>query len=154
VRVVIAHCATLGVDRDLDRGAHGPYVESFVLFARLMDDPRYRATLFGDISSIAQVNRAGPALLTLLERGEWHPRLLNGSDYPLPGIVPLYSVSRLVQLGVIENRLAALLAEVREHNPLLFDFVLKRHLRAAGRRFPASVFGTRAFFDRAAGRAS
>lgn len=149
VRVVIAHCATLGQDRDLDRGEHGPYVASFSLFARLMDDPRYRATLFGDISAVAQFNRAGPALLALLEREEWHPRLLNGSDYPLPGIVPLYSVGRLAQLGVIDESLAPVLAQVREHNPLLFDFVLKRHLRAAGKRFPASVFETRPFFDRA-----
>jgi mannonate dehydratase len=154
VRVVIAHCATLGEDRDLDRGEHGPYVESFSLFARLMDDPRYRTTLFGDISGIAQINRAGPALVALLEREEWHPRLLNGSDYPLPGIVPLYSVSQLAQLGVIGQGLPARLAEVREHNPLLFDFVLKRHLRAAGKRFPASVFETRAFFDRAPAGAS
>jgi len=148
VRVVVAHCATLGEDRDLDRGENGPYVPSFTLFARLMDDPRYRATLYGDISSVAQTNRAGPALIALLERDDWHPRLLNGSDYPLPGIVPLYSVSRLTELGVIEHRLAQVLAAVREHNPLLFDFVLKRHLRSGGKRFPKSVFETRQFFDR------
>jgi mannonate dehydratase len=147
VRVVVAHCATLGEDRDLDRGEHGPFVPSFSLFARLMDDPRYRATLYGDISSIAQMNRAGPFLVALIEREDWHPRLLNGSDYPLPGIVPLYSLSRLVQLRVLDEDLAPLLAEVREHNPLLFDFALKRHLRAGGRRFAASVFETRRFFD-------
>lgn len=154
VRVILAHCATLGQDRDLDRGEHGPYVASFSLFARLMDDPRYRATLFGDVSAVAQVNRAGPALVALLEREEWHPRLLNGSDYPLPGIVPLYSIGRLVQLGAIEEGLAPVLAEVREHNPLLFDFVLKRHLRAAGKGFPASVFETRSFFERTPAGAS
>ncbi len=41
---------------------------------------------------------------------------------------------------------AAVLAAIREHNPLLFDFVLKRHLRAGNRRFPAGVFETRTFF--------
>jgi mannonate dehydratase len=148
VRVVVAHCATLGEDRDLDRGEDGPFVASFSLFARLMDDPRYRATLYGDISSIAQVNRAGPALMELIEREDWHPRLLNGSDYPLPGLLPLYSMSRLTELGVIESRVAQVLAAVREHNPLLFDFVLKRHLRAGGKGFPRSVFETRSFFDR------
>jgi len=148
VRVVVAHCATLGEDRDLDRGENGPYVPSFALFARLMDNPRYRATLYGDISSIAQLNRAGPALITLLERDDWHPRLLNGSDYPLPGIVPLYSLSQLTEIGVIEQRLAPVLAAVRGYNPLLFDFVLKRHLRAGDRRFSKSVFETRPFFDR------
>jgi mannonate dehydratase len=35
---------------------------------------------------------------------------------------------------------------VREHNPLLFDFVLKRALRANGKALPASVFETRRFF--------
>ena len=148
VRVVVAHCATLGEDRDLDRGEHGPFVESFALFARLMDDPRYRATLYGDISTIAQANRAGPALIALLERDDWHHRLLNGSDYPLPGIVPLHSMSQLAELGVIDSRIAPVLAEIREHNPLLFDFVLKRHLRANGRRFSRSVYETRSFFDR------
>jgi mannonate dehydratase len=148
VRVVVAHCATLGEDRDLDRGEDGPFVASFALFARLMDDPRYRRTLYGDVSAIAQVNRAGPALLELLERDDWHPRLLNGADYPLPGILPLYSMSRLTELGVIESRVAPVLAAIREHNPLLFDFVLKRHLRAGGKAFPRSVFETRTFFDR------
>jgi predicted TIM-barrel fold metal-dependent hydrolase len=148
VRVVVAHCATLGEDRDLDRGEHGPYVESFALFARLMDDPRYRATLYGDISTIAQVNRAGPALIALLEREDWHARLLNGSDYPLPGVMPLYSAGRLAELGVLDGRLAPVLSAIREHNPLLFDFAVKRHLRAGTRRFPRSVFETRPFFER------
>ncbi|MBI3937479.1 MAG: amidohydrolase family protein, partial [Betaproteobacteria bacterium] len=33
VRVVVAHCASLGQDRDLDRGVNGPLVDSFTLFA-------------------------------------------------------------------------------------------------------------------------
>ncbi len=146
VRVVVAHCATMGEDRDLDRGAHGPHVESFALFARLMDDARYAATLFGDISAVTQLNRAGPALLRLLERDDWHARLLNGSDYPLPGIMPLFSMEYLVQLGVIGAEAAPVLAAIREHNPLLFDFVLKRHLRTGVKGFPARVFETRPFF--------
>ena len=40
-RVVIAHCASIGEDRDLDRGENGPYVESFALFARLMSESRH-----------------------------------------------------------------------------------------------------------------
>ena len=147
VRVVVAHCATIGEDRDLDRGAGGPHVESFSLFARLMDDPRYGITLFGDLSAITQTNRAGPALLRLIERDHWHSRLVNGSDYPLPGIMPLYSMSRLVQLGVIDSETAAVLAAIREHNPLLFDFVLKRRLRTGKKSFSRSVFETRPFFE-------
>jgi len=40
------------------------------------------------------------------------------------------------------------LAAIREHNALLFDFVLKRHLKSGGKRFSAGVFETRPFFDR------
>ncbi len=152
VRVVVAHCATMGEDRDLDRGPGGPYVESFALFARLMDDPRYGRNLHGDLSAVTQANRAGPALARLIERDDWHARLVNGSDYPLPGIMPLYSMSQLAGLGVIEAAIAPVLAEIREHNPLLFDFVLKRQLRAGGRRLPASVFETRSFFERGRAR--
>jgi mannonate dehydratase len=146
VRVVVAHCATAGADRDLDRGPDGPYVESFALFARMMDEPRYERRLFGDLSAVTQVNRAGAALVRLIERTEWHQRLLNGSDYPLPGIMPLYSMRQLTALRVIDPALAPVLAAIHRHNPLLFDFVLKRHLNSAGKHLAPAVFETRGFF--------
>jgi mannonate dehydratase len=148
VRVVVAHCASMGQDRDLDRGPQGPYVESFELFARLMDQPRYEGRLFADISAMTQLNRAGPALVRTIERTEWHPRLLNGSDYPLPGVMPIFSVDYLVALGLLEPSASGVLKSIREHNPLLFDFVLKRHLRSRGKAFAKIVFETRPFFDR------
>jgi predicted TIM-barrel fold metal-dependent hydrolase len=148
VRVVVAHCASLGEDRDTDCGPNGPYVPSFALFARLMDDPRYDGRLFGDLSAMTQSNRAGPPLATIVERSEWHPRLVNGSDYPLPGVMPLYSVAQFVHQRWIEASAAPVLTEIRGHNPLLFDFVLKRHLAVNGRRLPAAVFETRGFFRR------
>jgi len=40
------------------------------------------------------------------------------------------------------------LATIREHNALLFDFVLKRHLNSGGKRFSARVFETRPFIAR------
>lgn len=147
VRVVIAHCASMGQDRDLDKGESGPYVDSFELFARMMDEPRWQGRLFGDVSAMTQVTRAGPALARTLERGDWHARLLNGSDYPLPGVMPIFSVDYLLTLGLIESAAAPVLKEIRAHNPLLFDFVLKRHLRSGGRAFPASMFETRKFFS-------
>lgn len=147
VRVVVAHCASLGEDRDLDAGPNGPLVPSFDLFARLMDDPRHEGRLFADISAMTQVNRAGTALQAVLDRSEWHPRLLNGSDYPQPGIMPLFSVERIVELGLLERSAAPVLTQIRQHNPLLFDFVLKRHLRSGDNRFAAGVFETRRFFD-------
>jgi mannonate dehydratase len=148
VRVIVAHCASMGEDRDLDRGDNGPVVASFSLFARLMDDLRFDGRVFGDLSAMTQLNRAGAALAAVIEREDWHPRLLNGSDYPLPGIMPLYSVDYMVGLKYIEPAMAPILTAIRQHNPLLFDFVLKRHLRAGGKRFAASVFETRPFFAR------
>ena len=147
VRVVVAHCASMGEDRDLDRGPHGPATDSFALFSRLMDEPRHARHLFGDISAVTQVNRAGPTLARLLERADWHPRLLNGSDYPLPGLMPIFSVDFIVSLGLLEPAAAPVLGEIRAHNPLLFDFVLKRSLRLQGRALASSVFETRRFFE-------
>jgi len=147
VRVVIAHCASMGQDRDLDKGEDGPFVDSFLLFSRLFEEKRYEKNLFGDISAMTQVNRAGPALAKVIEREDWHPRLLNGSDYPLPGIMPIFSVDYLVSLGLVREAAAPVLKEIRAHNPLLFDFVLKRHLRAGGKALSNVVFETRPFFD-------
>jgi mannonate dehydratase len=76
----------------------------------------------------------------LLRRDEWHARLINGSDYPLPGIMPLYSLRRLVARGLLDEAKAHFCAQLRVHNPLLADFVIKRHLAKDGRRFAASVF--------------
>ena len=145
VRVVVAHCASMGQDRDLDRG--GALVESFSLFSRLMQEARYEGSLFGDISAMTQVNRAGPHLAAVIERSEWHPRLLNGSDYPLPGVMPIFSVDYLVSLGLAAQSAAPVLKEIRQHNPLLYDFVLKRHLRSRGKALAAGIFETRKFFE-------
>lgn len=146
VKVIIAHCASEGSGVDLDRGVNGPRLTNFELFARLMDEPRYENSLFADISAMTQLNRIGPALQTVLTRSDWHHRLLNGSDYPLPGVMPLYSTEKLFQLGYIAQQDVATLRELRQHNPLLFDFVLKRHLRWQGRGFAPSIFETRRAF--------
>ena len=148
VRGVGAHCAAMGEARDSDRGANGPVIDNFELFARLMDDPRYVGRLYGDISAMTQTARAGAPLSRVIQREDWHARLLNGSDYPLPGVFPIYSVDYMVERGYVEKSAAPLFRSLREHNPLLFDFVLKRSLRAGGKRLAAGVFETRAFFDK------
>jgi len=145
VRVVVAHCASMGEDRDLDRGANGPYVDSFSLFVRVFENFK---NCYGDISAMTQVNRAGPALARVIEAEAWHARLLNGSDYPLPGVMPIFSVDYLVSLKMIEAPAADVLREIRLHNPLLFDFVLKRNLRSNRKALAARVFETRGFFVR------
>ena len=80
---------------------------------------------------------------------QWHARLLNGSDYPLPGLMPVFSVDYLASLGLVEKTSTGVLKEIRAHNPLLFDFVLKRHLRSSGKALAPRVFETRRFFDTA-----
>lgn len=145
VRVVVAHCASLGAGRDLDRGAAGPLVPNFLLFARLMDAPAHAGRVAGDLSAVTLGNRVD-VLATLLERRDWHPRLLNGSDYPLPGILPLISPDLLAERGMLTPDAVPVLRNIREHNPLLFDFVLKRSVASNGARFGRSVFETRAFF--------
>lgn len=150
VRVVIAHCASLGEDVDLDRAADGPRVASFSLFARMMDEPEHAGRLHADISAITFRNRRLEVLRELLEREDWHSRLLFGSDYPLPGIVPLVSLTRLAAEGMLEAAAVPVLESIREHNPILFDFVLKRHLRSRGKGFAPDVFQARRFFSRTA----
>lgn len=147
VRVVVAHCASLGKDNDLDQGEHGPRRASFELFLRLCQEPRAKGRLFGDISAIAQRNRALTVIRTLLERDDLHSRLLQGSDYPLPGVLPLTSPSALMRAGLLPADAVADLRALREHNPLLFDFTLKRLLSWQGHAFPVSVFHTRSFFQ-------
>jgi mannonate dehydratase len=49
---------------------------------------------------------------------------------------------------MVEPAAADVLREIRLHNPLLFDFVLKRNLRSNGRSLSTSVFETRKFFMR------
>jgi mannonate dehydratase len=146
VRVVIAHCASMGEDRDLDKGEAGPFVDSFSLFVRVFE--KYEKNCYGDISAMTQRNRAGPNLVRVVETGEWHARLLNGSDYPLPGLMPVFSVDYLVSLKLLPESAAPVLKEIRLHNPLLFDFVLKRNLRSNGKALAAGVFETRRFFVR------
>jgi mannonate dehydratase len=147
VHVIVAHCASLGEDRDLDRGESGPSVPSFDLFARLMDDARYVGQLYGDISAMTQFDRAS-WLKRVLQRPEWHARLLHGSDYPLPGILPIYNAATFVELGLLPAAAVPVLDAIQHHNPLLFDFVLKRSLVLGTGRLAPSIFQSRDFFLR------
>ena len=147
VRVIVAHCASLGEHADIDRGSNGPRTDAFGLFARLMDEPRYEGRLLGDISAVTQVNRVGRPLEILLARSDWHSRLINGSDYPLPGVMPLFSVRRFVEQSYLTSSQATVVSEIRDYNPLLFDFVLKRSLVKNGQRFAPIVFESRRVFD-------
>ena len=150
IRVIVAHCASLGRYPDIDRGACSQECSSFELFARMMDDPSYEGLLHADISALTQSNRAGIPLRTVIERDDWHPRLLNGTDYPLPGVMPLFSLHKLAAQGYLDARDIPLLNRVRRHNALLFDFAVKRRLRWQGKALSDTVFESRRRFESAA----
>ncbi len=141
VKVIVAHCAGLGDNEDLE-DPNRRRVPNFDLFLRLMDDKRYQGLLFADISAMTQFNRCGKPLQTILEREDLQQRLVNGSDYPLPAINVLIRTGSLVKYGYISRDERLWLNEIYDYNPLLFDFTLKRTLKLPGsnKRFPASVF--------------
>jgi predicted TIM-barrel fold metal-dependent hydrolase len=141
VKTIVAHCAGLGDNEDLDDPAKRR-VHNFQLFMRLLEDKRYDGLVFGDISAMTQYNRIGEPLATVIAREDIHHRLVNGSDYPLPAINLLIRTKPLLRAGYINAEERDSLREIYHFNPLLFDFVLKRCLKLPGtdRRLPASVF--------------
>jgi hypothetical protein len=143
VKVIVAHCAGLGSNPDLD-DPQKRLTPNFDLFVRLMDDKRYLGLVFGEISAMTQFNRLGRPLTTILSRENLHERLVNGSDYPLPAVNVLIRTRPLVRQGYITAAERECLNEIYDYNPLLFDFVLKRTIRSPGtqKRLPASVFMT------------
>jgi mannonate dehydratase len=150
VTVIAAHCASLGEGEDLDAAPDGagarPRRSCYELFLRLLGEERHAGRLFGDISATTQFNRCEPVLADLLGRPELHPRLVNGSDYPLPAIDPLIRTGKLVGLGLLDPDERPALDELFDYDPLTFDFVLKRRLRLVrdGRawRFADAAFHT------------
>jgi len=144
VRVALAHCASDGYDEDLDN--MNKRVKSIDLFTRLMDTPDYQTLVFGEISALTLINHAW-AIKPILTRTDWHARLLNGSDYPLPSIFPLINTEQLARLGLLDVDHISFLQELKQYNPLMFDFAVKRLIEFDGVKFSANIFETRKFFD-------
>lgn len=141
VKVIIAHCASAGKNYDLD-DPQKPKVHNFDLFLRLMEEEKYKGLLFADISGITQFNRMDVALSALLKREDLHPRMVNGSDYPLPAINIFIHTDKLARKGYITREEQKALQEIYDYNPLLFDFVLKRIVRLPDteQRFSSALF--------------
>jgi mannonate dehydratase len=146
VKVIFAHCATLGESIDLDKGENAPMAPNLELFARLMEDVSYEKQVFGDISAVTQVNRDRWMVEKIIQSEQWHDRLLLGTDYPLPGVLPIYSPNNFVNWGMLTQEEATVLSEVRRYNPILFDVMLKRLLSVNGKQLHKSVFETRRHF--------
>jgi uncharacterized protein len=141
---VLAHCASEGNDLDTDNG--NKRVKSIALFARIMDTPDYKNLAFGEISALTLINHAA-AIKPILQRTDWHHRLLNGSDYPLPGIFPLINTEQLANLDLLKPEYLPFLQQVKAYNPLMFDFAVKRLIQVDGVEFATIVFETKPFFD-------
>ena len=141
VRVIMAHTASLGSCEDLD-DAGGKKLACFDLAVRLMGEAKYERLLFAEISALLQFNRMPGPLAALLKRQDLHPRVVNGSDYPLPAINSLIHTRSMARAGFITDEERAQLNEIYDYNPLLFDFVLKRTMRhpETKQRLAPSVF--------------
>ena len=142
VKVIGAHCASEGDNVDFD-DKDLKKTSNFKLFLRLMDTPKYKDLLFGDISSMLLYTRIGEPLTTILDREDLHENLVFGSDYPVPCIGLISRTDKLYSYGYITNEERLLLNEIFECNPLLFDFVGKRCVKSpeTGNKFPKSLFG-------------
>jgi uncharacterized protein len=142
VKIIMAHCAGMGKGLDIER--KGKVVDQYYkFFLRLMEEKRYEKNLFGDISGLTLVNRAGTPLNAILNRPQIHDRLINGSDYPLPAVNSAVSTTLLMNLKYITEKEKKYCDEIYNFNPLLFDFVLKRSLRSPynlDKRFSDSIF--------------
>jgi mannonate dehydratase len=148
VRVVVAHCATQGEFADIDSGQGMATRPSFELFRRMIDEAAYRHLLSGDISALVDSGRSPDILRELLQHARWAGRLVNGSDYPLPGVRMAVSSGHLVTEGLLDVDLPPLIDHIQQHNPLLFDFVLKRCMSWQGAKFPGVVFECAQSFNR------
>ena len=145
VTVLMLHAARDGVERmPAADGMRKSYADRFFEMMRT-----HGANLFGEISVLPYLGTH-----VLLERLLAEPgvaeRLVNGSDYPAPAIPGIDPTGRLFRAGYLRDasetdetparKRRDALKEIRRHNPLLFDFVLKRTIRVNGRRLPASIF--------------
>ena len=139
--MIVAHCAMQGDFADLDQPMSRGPKPSFELFARLMDDAGLsRPALRRPVGGRAGRAPAGRARAPASRRRSGTRWLLNGSDYPGPGIVAVMGTKGLVEEGVLAAKDAERLGHIQQHNPLLFDFYLKRCLAWKGERWPARVF--------------
>ncbi|MCB1159338.1 MAG: amidohydrolase family protein, partial [Leptospiraceae bacterium] len=140
VHVILAHCASLGQNSDLDTKELRT-IDNFVLFSRLMEE-KFNGKLYGDISALSLVTRLPKPILTVLEKEDWAKKLVDGSDYPIPAVNVLIHLGKLEKLKLITKKERELLREIYQVNPLLFDFVLKRSLRhpSSGNRLKPEIF--------------
>ena len=128
VKIIMGHSASLGMGTDFE-DINKKKVPNYELFLRLINNPKYKNNLWGDISTITQFNRYKNGLLKFINQFDIHDRFVNGSDYPLPAINMIIRTSDLEKEGYITKDEKEALNYIYSYNPLLFDFVLKRIIR-------------------------
>jgi predicted TIM-barrel fold metal-dependent hydrolase len=127
VKIIMAHVASLGDCIDLEM--QNKNTSCFELFWRLFENPKYTDNLFGELSAVTLYTRLGAPILKILESPQTHHRLVNGSDYPLPGVNWIFRTTQMVKLGFITEEERVDLNQIYRRNPLLFDFIVKRTIR-------------------------
>ena len=131
IPVVVTSLASMGNCQDLEipQEVTGKSIPCFDLLWRMLQNPHYQKLLYADLAGITSYYHLGRPLTTILENPLLHERIINGSDYPLPAFNILIRTKELAKQGLISNEQRALLNEIYDFNPLLFDFVVKRTLR-------------------------
>ena len=115
-------------------------LDNFVLFSRLMEDPKYSTILFADISACIGFKRI-KYLNQILDNKHWHSRLLFGSDYPVPCIPFVTSTVLLYRHKLLEYKQIKPLNEIFYSNPLLYNFVVFRTIQSkANNKLSNSIF--------------
>lgn len=127
-KVIMAHFASLGDCEDTDNPGSNRK-SCFSLFWRLMQEKKYEKNLYGETSALTLYTRLGEPLDKVFENPQLAHRFVHGSDYPLPAINILYRTGQYVDKGYLDANLREPMNEIYRFNPLLFNFVIKRHLK-------------------------
>ncbi len=146
VKVIMAHAGYRGHNQHAQTGTYAANTELFN--DMLQQNPK---NLKGGLSATIFVERAacikGLPGLCIRDKGQLIKQLedllrnmdnryachmVNGSDFPLPAVSMLNPVDDLVDWQLLNEEDADPLHEIWQYNPMLFDFVLKRHLRIQG----------------------
>jgi predicted TIM-barrel fold metal-dependent hydrolase len=140
-KIIMAHFASLGDCEDSDNPQE-KRKSCFSLFWRLMNEKKYENNLYGETSALTLYTRLGEPLDKVFENPQLAHRFVHGSDYPLPAINILYRTGQYVDKGYLDADLREPMNEVYRHNPLLFNFVVKRHLKhpKTGQKMKSIIF--------------
>jgi hypothetical protein len=139
VTVVMLHAGREGEESSDANHPGGPR-SYFERFLEMMRVPAYRGRLFGEISVLPYVGTQDE-MATVFADPDLRCRMLDGSDYPNPALEIVRRLSGALfepsgplrwsaseDVSTLRARRDALDA-IRQQNPVLYDFVLKRSLR-------------------------